>query len=538
MPQISEKDIEALKNSGGFDEFAYGARYHDVMLSGIEAAKHYLWLGKRLGRDAGPLHPNEGIESEPETTTGLRSVREGNSPAGLNPTPAYAALHGRSNEVNSGFISQTLPNRYVSEELRAAILNSGLFDADWYSSTYNVDGTAQTLLENYLVLSEQDPLREPGPLFSGQFYAAEHPDTASVNPLVHYTEHGMREGRRAFDPARADRFMRGTIAGNVRCTADYFKDSKEVTVLYWIAGNSFFEEIARYVAETLETFGLNVDLRTDHSDIDFEYVTPVVVAPHEYCVHGPGRFLEKDVLERSILVNTEQWHTSWFSLAFFQILKSKRVLDINPMSACGLAKLGIDAGFLPLLPKPDGVFDFRNGELSRGVSKFRAVKPLTYPVLFAERPYEILFAAALNNSRACKLAALAPILSRFECFIHTPRLVGPITAANPNMISSFDLAKLAQNTKILLNIHQGDSQYFEWHRLVLLGIAQGCVPVTEPCLDIGIVEAGKHYIAVEAGEMPDRLSWLLDTDSGRQELQKIHDQGQALIKKLGGVVKP
>ena len=537
MPNILKTDIEALRSSGHFDEFAYGVRYQDVMLSGIEAATHYLWLGMRLGRDAGPLMPNESIGVRIETATTLPSVQKSATLPDLSPVSVDAAMRGTSSEGGSGFTSRTLPNQYISDKLRATILHSGLFDPEWYSSTYEVCAPPQTLLDNYLTLSERDSSREPGPLFSGQFYTAEHPDTVSVNPLVHFVEHGMSEGRRAFDPACADRFMRAPFAGNIRAAADYFNGSRSVVVLYWDAGNSFFEEIASYVAESLKASGLNVELLTDHQDTDLENTDLVVVAPHEYCVHGPGRFLGTEILERAVVVNTEQWHTSWFSLALDKMLKSKQVLDINPMSARGLAKLGMDAGFLPLLPKPGGVFDFRAGEMSRSVSKYRAMKPLTYPEIFAERTYEIMFAGALNDSRARKLATLAPTLSKYDCFLHAPRLVGPLAAGNANAISSRDLGKIAQNTKILLNVHQGDSQYFEWHRLLLLGIAQGCVPVTEPCLDIGIVEVGEHYIAVEVGEMPDRLSWLLDTGAGRQELQRIHEKGRVLIRKLGGVVK-
>lgn len=46
----SSEDIAALYASGTFDEAWYVAEYPDVAMSGMEPAFHYLWLGRRLGR--------------------------------------------------------------------------------------------------------------------------------------------------------------------------------------------------------------------------------------------------------------------------------------------------------------------------------------------------------------------------------------------------------------------------------------------------------------------------------------------------------
>ena len=80
--------------------------------------------------------------------------------------------------------------------IRSKILNSGLFDPEYYLQT-NED----------VLRSGLDPLTHyvrhgafEGRSPSGQFNAAEYlrdnPDIHGKNPLLHYVEHGRKEGRR------------------------------------------------------------------------------------------------------------------------------------------------------------------------------------------------------------------------------------------------------------------------------------------------------------------------------------------------------
>lgn len=474
-----------LKRLGLFDADRYSGRYPDVVRSRNDPIHHFLQHGLAELREGGP-------------------------------------------DFKAATCSQTSPS------LLPVLLSSGLFDPEWYAKTYQLQQPPIELLQDYLERSTTDPLCDPGPLFSGSFYRTENPDTLSVHPLEHYAVYGMKEGRRAFKASRADQFMAGGNANPLFGLRDFTSSDRKVAVLYWADGNFFFSDIARYVTEVLTSLGRSAVLLTDHMTIDEADHDIIVVAPHEYCVHGPGASFSDDLAGRVIHINTEQWHTSWFSLALDKMLKSRRALDINPLSARGLARLGIDAGFVPLLPHSGGVFDFKQANLSSQVTHLRAVKPLIFPASFTDRPYDILFAGALNERRAQALATLAPTLADYDCFLHAPRLRGmPITPDSPNMISSADLSQLARNSKILLNIHQGDSHYFEWHRLVLSGIAQGCVPLSEPCADIGIVIPGKHYISAPLGEMPDRIKWLFDTPAGQRELIKIHQNGKDLMDRMG-----
>jgi lipopolysaccharide biosynthesis protein len=54
MIDIDQELVRRIKASGLFDEAWYLASYADVHKSGLEPIVHYLWLGKRLGRDPSP----------------------------------------------------------------------------------------------------------------------------------------------------------------------------------------------------------------------------------------------------------------------------------------------------------------------------------------------------------------------------------------------------------------------------------------------------------------------------------------------------
>lgn len=51
---VSDADIDALRASGEFDEQWYVREYPDVVKSGIDPARHYLWIGRKLGRRGSP----------------------------------------------------------------------------------------------------------------------------------------------------------------------------------------------------------------------------------------------------------------------------------------------------------------------------------------------------------------------------------------------------------------------------------------------------------------------------------------------------
>lgn len=54
MKRVSKEDLEALRNSGLFDEKYYLEQYPDVKMLGMDPLEHYLWVGEKLGRELSP----------------------------------------------------------------------------------------------------------------------------------------------------------------------------------------------------------------------------------------------------------------------------------------------------------------------------------------------------------------------------------------------------------------------------------------------------------------------------------------------------
>lgn len=79
---------------------------------------------------------------------------------------------------------------------------SGLFDDDWYLSTYpDVSASKINAVEHYLEYGAAEG-RQPNTNFDGNWYAKRYPDVAAaeINPLLHYILYGKAEGR-AFNQA-------------------------------------------------------------------------------------------------------------------------------------------------------------------------------------------------------------------------------------------------------------------------------------------------------------------------------------------------
>jgi hypothetical protein len=100
------------------------------------------------------------------------------------------------------------------------------------------------------------------------------------------------------------------------------------------------------------------------------------------------------------------------------------------------------------------------------------------------------------------------------------------------MLGGRDFTQLALNSKILLNIHRDDIGYFEWHRLFLYGVANGCTVLTEPSFAPPFLVKGEHYLEAALEEMPDVLQRLLKTPDGAADLKRISENGLAMARRI------
>lgn len=428
-------------------------------------------------------------------------------------------------------LSPEIKQTTQSETLVETIEHSPLFDSEYYRQRYSVSALSPKELARDFLRAPIEELRDPGPLFCSSYYLDENPDIvgASLHPFIHFLSYGMKEGRAGLAAKRVDDFLRASIDGNCLEVREVFPPDRPINVHVYGKGNFFFKDIAAYTCHYLQSLGFetstSVDATGKHTDL--------VVAPHEFMVLGEGANWPTHRVKNAIYLNTEQWQTSWFSRSLPYLTESKfGVLDINPNSAIGLRKLGLPAAFLPMLALRNTPFENSATELREVTHRNRLIHSCQTPVNFNERPYDLFYFGVSNSRRDYILASLAQDISRWPAFLHTPKHGGPIKDDDVDSLAFGELNYIARRSKILLNIHRSDVGYFEWHRIVLNGITNGCVVVTEPCHRNSHLEVGKHYLECPARQLGEYLRNLIETDSGQKKLEEIHANNLRLTQEL------
>lgn len=95
----------------------------------------------------------------------------------------------------------TLTARLRRRSQSRMLISSGLFDAAFYLAEYpDVASSGCNPLQHYLNFGISEG-RRPNPFFDTAFYLRQNPDVAAsgINPLLHYLMHGFREGRQPSD---------------------------------------------------------------------------------------------------------------------------------------------------------------------------------------------------------------------------------------------------------------------------------------------------------------------------------------------------
>jgi GT2 family glycosyltransferase len=217
---VEDEEIAAFRNSGQFDEQWYVEQYPDVRLAGVDPARHFLWIGKKLGRQPRPVkaraivptHVNRLGES---TAAGAPCAPPAGSAQGASQARRSASAQIASAQQRRS-AQLAAAHRQVRQELEHAnevisrarqrlseaksrkLTTTPVFDRRFVKS--QISASAPKSVKQYL----RDPayrLVSPHPLFAAADYLERYPDVqqAGAPPLQHYLEHGWREGR---DPHR------------------------------------------------------------------------------------------------------------------------------------------------------------------------------------------------------------------------------------------------------------------------------------------------------------------------------------------------
>lgn len=299
-------------------------------------------------------------------------------------------------------------------------------------------------------------------------------------------------------------------------------------------GNFFFTEIRDLIAAGLRQLGFTVGVKDERDGFAAAADWHVVVAPHEFFVVGAGESLGRGTLPANLIVfNTEQPSTQWYNVAQSYFAKAARIWDLNQASVealagqgyrCDFLRLGYMADFGPLneiaeLPQSYGTASL-GPDVSQGSYLHRP---------FIERPIDVLFLGTRSTRREEFLARNAALLSRYRCYLYVPEASAPLVAGMTTHLDSRASAGLSQRSKIVLNLHRGEDRYFEWHRIVMHGIWQRALVISETCGGAPPFVSGIDYVESPLDEMPQRIQHFLSSAEGQREAQKIIDHGFATL---------
>lgn len=95
----------------------------------------------------------------------------------------------------------------------------------------------------------------------------------------------------------------------------------------------------------------------------------------------------------------------------------------------------------------------------------------------------------------------------------------------------------------MLNVRAAAGPSFEWQRIVLHGMAQGALVVSESCTPPTGLRAGEQFLEAPLHEVPDLVHWLLTTQAGATLAEHIRGRVAATLTghfdnrdRLGGLL--
>jgi hypothetical protein len=484
--------------------------------------------------------------AEPDIEPIMKDV---NSRIGLEPPSFLRAISRavrrawpQSRRLAASSSAEVVDRLTLDPAQRELLISSGLFDWRFYAQQAGlVDAEIEQCVEHYLAHGAAAG-HSPNRLFDRDAYLAHHVDVAAakVDPFVHFVTCGISEGRRntvpdacltqinsmTFAALAERRILDQASAMGWSANLPSAWTGAPVAVYASSLGNFFFRHIADRIAEGLRTSGVTVSRLDQNSARPPETAVDFFVAPHEFFHLGGGRgWRGRPEVARAVMFNTEQPGTPWYFLALSYAGPAATVVDLSPQSALLLHDLRRwRSGYLPLgwLPRRRGS-PANNGRSSltdvRGLEVLAALEcewsqDRVDP--WRERPIDVLFLGTLTPRRSKALARLAATLAKYRCFIHAPTGAGrPLTGGKTEIGVDHSLW-LARNAKVMLNLHRDEFPYLEWHRVMMMGIEQGALVVSEPCLPSPGIEPGRHFLAAALDEMPEVLDRLLGSSDGEQ----------------------
>ena len=239
--------------------------------------------------------------------------------------------------------------------------------------------------------------------------------------------------------------------------------------------NHFFVELAEALCDELRRLGAGAETVTGGFPPLEPHRAYVLIPPHEYFVlEGHRTPPSREQLRRTVFITAEQPETVHFRQNVALADRAGALFDISSRAVRAYRRQGVRADHLQLGYTPSW-------------DHFAAAEPAD----------DLIFMGAWTPRRGRVIARSVEELAKLHgryVFSDNSR---PNTVASPGFLTGAEKRDALTRSRLLLNIHQGDEPYFEWHR-ALQAIHCGAAVLTETSTDAEPLVAGAHYAAADA----------------------------------------
>jgi len=252
--------------------------------------------------------------------------------------------------------------------------------------------------------------------------------------------------------------------------------------------NYFMTELLSMISAAVSAAGHDVDFAFDEFPAlagDSVYV----VIPHEFHGHvDPQAYPTRAQCRRTIALCTENPGTEWFEATCHLAPHFGALMAINQGSVAELRRRGLACEHLQLGYSP--LWDSW---------RRRHDTP---------RPIDVLYLGARDERRDVLLAGYGRHLWGRSCQILVPSLEAR-GEARADYLTGIQKHQRLRASQLLLNLHRAQSHAFEWVRF-LEAACNGCVMLSEPCIDHEPLVPGEHFLVAGADSLPLVAGHLLD----------------------------
>lgn len=271
-------------------------------------------------------------------------------------------------------------------------------------------------------------------------------------------------------------------------------------------GSPFMTELLEAISIEVEAAGHTVELAFDRFPEQVGDEEVYVHIPHELEAWGsPHGGPNRRQRERTIALCTENVGTEWFEATCRLLPKSATSVSINRASAAAVRRHGMSCEHIQL--GYSSLWDSWHGETRLA------------------RPIDVLYLGAADPRRDPLVAGWGRELWGRECQLLVPPLEQRV-APRPDFLRGAEKYERLRASSLLLNLHRTTSAAAEWMRL-LEAICNGCVVISEPCLDNEPLLPGEHFLVADAQAIAPLANRLLDEP---ERLSTLREAAYAFVR--------